>query len=413
MMDSLLGSSPVTEVIPQEAPPVDPDAPDLTEEPSPNEVEETEELAENEVPPADDDEEDEDLASIKDGKKYRVNSTKMKRLLEASKMVKAVQEHFEPTPEALLEHYGAATSYKNMTTDFRSADPTNITEFMNHWSGESPEGFAVLAQNLPAFLANKGMTGPLQNIERQVLGVAVQRAYNEVAQIAAIPEKDRSAAEKAQLYRAQALDYALNKTYKKDTEIQQMASRPRGPQIDQERQRFEQQQKNFHDSRWADFDQQYITGAKESALNGAIDAAFKPVEGKYSEKMLNSLKNSARRDVEDAISKRSEWKRNQDIEIQDIQREFRQALKTNSKTNLATRIEPLVGDYRIVINRLVPGIVKGLTGAATKAVVDESNANHDRLARGARQTAPSAGGTTAPRKVQGENYKQALDRVFG
>lgn len=413
MMDSLLsGPSAVTEVIPQEAPPLDPDAP--TEAP-PSEIPDDEPVPadDSEVPPAEDDEEDEDVAAIKDGKKYRVNSTKMKRLLEASKMVKAVQEHFEPTPEALLEHYGAATSYKNMTADFRTADPANIAEFMNHWAQESPDGFATLAQNLPAYLAQKGMAAPLKSIEAQVQNALVQRAYNEVAQIAATPEKDRSAADRAKLYRAQTLDYSLNGSYKKDSEIQQMAVRPRAPQVDQREQRLNQQEKSFIDSRWNDFDKQYITGAKDNALNAALDEAFKPVEGKYSEKVLKSLKASARQEVADAINKRSEWKRNQDIETSDIQREFRQALKNGSKTNLATRIEPLVGEYSQFVRRLIPNIVRELTPGATRAVVEDSQANHERLSRGARQTAPSTGGTTAPRKVQGDSYKSALDRVFG
>lgn len=413
MMDDLLGSIPETPApkAAAEAPPADPDTPEVTEPPSA--VDEAEELAENEVPPADDDEEDEDLAAIKDGKKYRVNSTKMKRLLEASKMVKAVQEHFEPTPEALLEHYGAATSYKNMTADFKTADPTNITEFMRHWAGESPEGFATLAQSLPAFLARGGLTAPLKAIESQVQNALIQRGYQEILPILSIPAAQRTQEQKDAILAAQNRDYYLTRSYKKEQELAAMAQRPRVPQVDQREQRLNQQENNFLNARWNDFDQQYITGAKETALSTAIDEAFKPVEGKYSERVLKSLKATARADVESAINKRSEWKRNQDIEISDIQREFRQALKTNSKTNLASRIDPLVSEYRQFIGRVVPGVVKNLTPGATRAVVQDSEAEHERLARGARQTAPSVNGTPAPRAVKGENYKQALDRVFG
>ena len=159
MMDSILAGpvSETTEVIPQEAPPEDPDAP--AEQTSPeSEVPEDEEPGDD-VPAAEDDEEDEDLDSIKDGKKYRVNPTKMRRLLEASKIVKAAQEHFEPTPEAILDHYQRATAWNHMTTDFKTGDPANVRAFMEHWAGESPEGFATLAQNLPAFLRQGGEIG--------------------------------------------------------------------------------------------------------------------------------------------------------------------------------------------------------------------------------------------------------------
>lgn len=412
MMDDLLaGPIEPTQVIEQEAPPIDPDNPEP--EAATSEIPEDEPLdEETEVPPAEDDEEDESLESIKDGKKYRVNSTKMKRLLEASKIVKAASEHFDPTPEAIESHYKDATVLRHMAADFKTADPQSMNDFLHHWSLESPEALAAMAQAVPAFLARNGMNSPLRAIETQVQNALVSRAYSEVAQIAATPAAERSKSDAAKLYRAQTLDYAVNGSYKKDAEIQQMAQQPQRPQIDQREQRLNQQEKNLHDTHWNNFDTNYVTGPRESILTTALDEAFKPFDGKYSDKVLKSLKASARTDVQEAISKRAEWKRNQDIELSDIQREFRQALKTNKRTDLEPRITAVNSEYRNFISRQIPGVVKALTPGATKAVVADSQATHDRLARGARQTAPGAGGTAAPRSIKGQNYKEALDRVF-
>lgn len=417
MMDSILSGPTVTEVIPQDAPPIDPDAPDET---ATSEIPDDEPLPddESEVAPAEDDEEDEELDSIKDGKKYRVNATKMKRLLAASKLMKAASEHFEPTPEAVLEHYQAATNLSHMTRDFRSGDPDSISAFMDHWSGESPDGFATLAQNLPAFLAKKGMEAPLRAIETQVQNAIVSRAYSEAATAAAIPEQDRSVADKRKIFFAQELDHALRglsggeAKYKGEAEIAQLKNRPRAPQVDQREQRLNQQEKNLHDTHWNGFDTQYVSGPRETSLVSLIDEAFKPFEGKYGEKLLKALKATAKTDVQAEIDGRPEWKRNQELELSDIQREFRQALKTQKRTDLEPRIERVNSEYRNFIARKVPAVVKALTNTATKSVVDESQATHDRLARSARNTAPSAGGTAAPRAVKGQSYKDALDRVF-
>jgi hypothetical protein len=232
-------------------------------------------------------------------------------------------------------------------------------------------------------------------------------------------DKARQTGDPNDLYRAQALDFSINGKYHEslDKIPQRQQAQPQD-RIQQERQQLEQQRNEFATQRWQEFDTAVISGAKEAALNGAVDSAFKQFESVFagSPGLLSAAKREATAQVQKELEKQFEWNRNQTVEEKDIQRDFLKAIRSGQKTNLEPRAAALVDAYKARVSRALPGIVKSLIGERTQTVMQQSAQTHQRLAAGAQKASPGAGGKAVPRDIfPSQNWKtpgEGLDALL-
>lgn len=340
-------------------------------------------------------------------KRYHVKPERMKGFVQAKNFMRAVEEYV-PTVEAAKELHANASDFRAMQIEFQSGEPEAVGKFLDFW-GSSPEGLNALTTELPAYLAKAGNNQALQALEQRISGALVSRAYSKAAQTG----------DAGDLYRAQSMDFAHNGKYRFKT-VDEIPKRQPQQDAQTELQRREQeinrQHETFVNARWADFDKQALTGAKDTALDSEIEKAFAPVKASYPPAVLSALKREAKAGVEDALKKTFEWSRNHDLEARDIQRDFTRALKANKPTNVEPRATALVNDYKSRAARVLPSIVKPLIADATKSVVERSTATHQKLAAGAQKTAPGGGGKPAPRSIvpvkQGQSVHDRLDDIF-
>lgn len=409
MMDGLLDApSPEPQSAPE--PPAEPESV-VEETPAPEE-----EAPVEEVLPADEDgETDEEFVDDAGRKRYHVAPERMKAFVNAKNYFRAVED-FAPTIEAAKANYEGASDFRALQGEFASAEPQAIGKFMDYWQQGAPEAFGAMAQSLPVYLANRAAQNDpvalqaLNNIENQVHQATIGRLY----------DKAQSTKDPKDLYAAQSIDFAINGRYHAALDkIPQRAQSAPQDQMRQREQAHERSVSQFAQQRWQEFDANYLTGARESSLTAAVDTLFKVAESSpaFTKPMLAAAKREAIAQAKDALAKQFEWNRNQQVETSDIQRDLVKAIRTGSTTNLEPRAAALVQEYKARINRILPGIVKPLIGDATKGVMQQSAAAHERAATGAKKIAPGAGGKPAPRNViPVPNWKTAsegLDALLG
>ena len=285
---------------------------------------------------------------------------------------------------------------------------------MDYWQKGSPEAFGSMAQRLPAYLASQASNNPmaaqaLGQIEAQVHRVTINRAY----------DKARETGDRDDFLSAQALDYAINGRYIETMEKIPSRQRQFDPQSEmrQREQQIDQRETQFANQRWQEFDRNYISGARDTVLTSAVDAAFRGAEQAFPAGILKAAKREAIAQINESIEKNFEFNRNQKVETSDIQRDLVRAIRSGQTTNLEPRAARLVEEFKARVTRILPGIVKPLIGDATKGVVQQSQATHNRLATGAQKTAPGAGGKPTPRDIFPKpNWKSAsegLDALLG
>ncbi len=414
MMDSLLDTPSISSVpeTKQAAPepPVQRTA-EVAEQP---EVQEEQVEDQIEDPNDEDFDPDEEFVDQEGRKRYHVKPPRMAKLVAANKAWSQVAE-FAPTVDAAREHYQAASDFRALQSDFASGEPEGVQNFMGYWSQGAPEAFQAMATQLPNYLAtlasrgDQGSVQALRAIEGQVHRATIATAYDKAAQT-----KDPK-----DFYAAQALDFAINGKYIETADKIPVRQQQQPDRTQQERQRFDQERTRFENQRWQEFDTNAITGAKETSLKSAVEAAFKPFEGAFqgTPGLMAAAKREATAKVQEEITKQFEWNRNQTVEQKDIQRDFLKAIRTGEKTNLSQRAEQLVNEYKARVSRVLPGIVKSLIGEQTKTVMQQSAKTHENLARGANKTSPGSGGKAVPRDIfPTQNWKtpgEGLDALLG
>lgn len=349
---------------------------------------------------------------------YKMSAAHMERLTAAKDFLAKVQE-FAPTPEAAQEHFQRASDFHAMESDFASADPANVTEFLNYWNGQSPEAMGVLAQQLPAFLEKTGQAGVLRAIEGQVYGATVNRLYS-AAQNAVQQHGEGSQAAKQALYKAQALDYALNGTHKSLDALPKVDPNARIQQTQQQRDAaITQREEKFINDQWSTWDRQYVSGAKETALTGALDKVFNDprIKDAYGPAILKSIRQTATNEIQQKLAADLEWNRNHGIEQKNIQRDFVNSMRKNERTDYQPRIQAHVSDYASRVTRILPSVLRPLIQGATKNAVEANGALHQRLAAGAARSAPNGGGQPARRSIapvpaNWKNAREGLDALL-
>lgn len=331
---------------------------------------------------------------------YKMSEAHMQRLTAAKDFLAKVQE-FAPTPEAAQEHFQRASDFHAMESDFASADPANVGEFLNYWNQQSPEAMGVMAQQLPAFLEKTGNHQVLRAIEGQVYGATVNRLYTQ-AQQAVQQFGEGSAAAKQALYKAQALDYAINGKHKGLDALPKVDPNARTQQTQQQReQAINKRETDFINNQWQSWDKAYVSGAKETALTGALDKILNDprIKDAYTPGILNSIRQTATNEIQQKLAADLEWNRNHSIEQRNIQRDFLSSMRKNERTDFQPRIQAHVGDYANRISRVLPSVLKPLIQGATKNAVDANGALHQRLAAGAARSAPNGSGVPARRSI--------------
>jgi hypothetical protein len=359
--------------------------------------------------------------------RYRVSKGRMERFQQARQFQEAVSEYV-PSVEAAKELYEAASDFSTMMLDFRNPynqvgtrqDGTPIAAvdaFMDHWNETSPEGMAEMATRMLPYMAQKNPS-VVARVEGQVTQVLVNRAYRAAQSI----EMQAPGSEQAKnaLFWAQNLDASINHDkpgfkYKTFEEL----PRPQQPQ-QTELQRREQIQRQreltFENSQWQAFSQQNLEGAKTTALESAVDNALKIVKDKFTPKILGSMRSSILAEAQQALKQNFEWNRNHTLEEQDIQREFRQALRTNQRSELGQRVSNHVAEYANRVARVVPNIARAWIQDQTGQVIDQNRQLHARAATAARQTLPSGNGRPAVNRAANGKFtsiEQGLDAILG
>ncbi len=411
ILDSAVDTAPDT----SDAPAPEADAPETPVEQAP--------ASDDEPLIGDDDDLEEPEEVEQDGRQaYKMSKGRMDRFQAAHKFQQAVSEIGLDSVESAQQLYQAASDAQAMEMDFRNplaqvqmpdgSQTTAINAFLDHWHGTSPDGMAALATNILPFMAQKAPQ-VVRQIEGQVSTVLVSRAYNQAQAVES--QQPGSDAAKAALYKAQSLDYALNGKHK--TLDQLPKQNPQNQQmsdLQRREQDLNRREKMTLDNQWNQFDAAQVSGAKTKALDEAVDGALKIVQGKFSPKVLGSMRNSILNEAQQALKSQFEWNRNHGLEEQDIQREFRQALKTGQRTNVEPRVQALVQDYKARLSRIVPSIARGYIQDATTQAVASNRQTHDR-ARASQQTAPSGNGRAPNRGAQGKftSVEQGLDAIFG
>lgn len=406
-----------------DAPSTQQSAPEIPQQQTPEPEPETKYQAEDATEPVeaeaadetivDEDGQDEQFTDDAGRKYYNVKPDRMRGFVTAKNFVKAIEE-FAPTVDDAKAHYEGASDFRAMQSMFDSAEPESLNQFMGYWHKGSPEAFGAMAQRLPAFLASQAGSNPmaaqaLNQIEAQVHRVTINRAY----------DRARETGDRDDFLSAQALDYAINGRYIEAMDKIPSRQRQFDPQAEmrQREHQIDQRETHFANQRWQEFDKNYISGAKDSAITSAVDAAFKVAESAYPAGILKAAKREAIAQIQESIEKNFEFNRNQKVETSDIQRDLVRAIRSGQTTNLEPRAARLVEEFKARVNRILPGIVKPLIGDATKGVMQQSQTTHNRLATGAAKTAPGAGGKPTPRDIFPKpNWKSAgegLDALLG
>jgi hypothetical protein len=378
--------------------------------------------AEGEEPQVGEDEEPEQVEQ--DGRNaYRMSKGRMERFTNAAKFQEAISDFGISSVQAAQELYEAASDANTMALDFKNpfaqvegpngAKVAAIDAFMDHWHGTSPDGMAALATRMLPYL-NERMPQVVRHIEGQVMTVQVNRAYSAAQQ--AESQAPGSEQAKAALFKAQSLDYAINGRHKALADLPKLnPQQGQLSEIQRREQALQQNVQRYEDGQWKSFSAHNIDGAKQAALDSAVDNALKIVKDKFSPKVLGSMRNSILSEAQQALKKNFDWDRNHALEAQDIQREFRQALRTDQRTQIEPRVKAHVADYQARLSRIIPAIAKSYIQDATNQAVAANRQTHERAASASRQVSPSGSGRPAGRSPGGKftSIEAGLDAVLG
>jgi hypothetical protein len=413
MMDSLLDSP--SESSTPEPKQAAPEPPAVKAEPVAEPV--AEEVEQEAAPePNYEDEVDQEEVIDQEGRKYyNVKPQKMAKFVAANKAWTQISE-FAPTVEDARAHYESSSDFRALQSDFASGEPEGVQNFMGYWSKGAPEAFQTMATQMLPYLAKLAGSGDpgfqkvISAIESQVHRATITSAY----------DKARQTGDPKDLYAAQAIDFAINGKFVESVDKIPVRQTRQIDHTQQREQQLNQRETEFANRHWQEFDSTAISGAKESALTSSVEAAFRPFESVFagSPRLLAAAKRDAIAEVQKEIAgKHFEWKRNQELETNDIKRDLIRSVKAGQKTDLGPRAAALVQDYRNKVSNTLPRIVKELIGEQTRSVVQQSAKTHESLARGAGKTSPGAGGKAVPRDIfPTPNWKstsEGLDALLG
>lgn len=352
---------------------------------------------------------------------YKMSPERMNRFVAAKKIADGISE-FAPSVEAAREHYQRANDFSTMESDFRNPmEPVKLTgpdgqerevpaarAWLEHWAGVSPEGVGAVAEMLPQFLAESGNTAALAKVESTVLGATVSGMYRKAAQ----------SGDPDDLTRAQNLDFALNGKFREN--VDQFRQRePQQNNLQQREQQLQQRENNIVQRQWTQFDQQHVSGAKQQALDVALNQIFDKAEvkGAFSAPLLNALRSQVATSIQQKLASDTEWSRNHQIRQRDIQTAYTQAVRSNKQTNLTPHAKALVDDYSARIRRELIAVAKPLFQDATRNTVNANQATHKRLAAGAGKSAPSGSGGPVRRSIapvpQGRTSMDLINEALG
>lgn len=351
--------------------------------------------------------EDADPEKFEDSDDYRVSPNRWKKHVAARKFATEVQQ-FAPSVEAAREHFERASDFRHMESDFRGADPANITAWMNHWGSQSPEAMGQVGSQILPWLANSGNPAAhaaIGQVESQVTRAMTSRLYDAA----------RASGNPDDLLKAQNTDFYLNGSFKTAEQLKVQPQQRHQPQQSSDSAQLDR----LISTQWQQLNQQQIIGAKESAMTGKLDSIFNrpDIKAGYTPQVLDALRSKIATEAEAKLATDVEWKRNHDIELRDIQREFTQAMRTGKPTNLQSRIDALKTDYAARLGRIIPQLAKPMLDRETKRVVSESDQRNRRLAAGAAKSQPAGGGRPTPRSlVDAKQYgsrEELLNDVLG
>jgi hypothetical protein len=340
--------------------------------------------------------EDEDIEPQIDpnAKEVTLRKGRWDNVYQGHKFAKAVQE-FAPTVEAARAHYEAATDLRRMVSDFQSADPRNIDNFIGYLGQQSPEGITTLADRLPEYL-KASAPEVYEGMQSKILSEIVENNYAAAAQ-----SKDPQ-----DLYMAQIFEYSQTRKYRQAGELK--APDPlaeREAKIAQQEQQLEHRQKQEQQAvvkQWTDGTYASI----KTNIDAETDAVLGPAKASFTAPVLAMLKNQIRQEVVNRIAADPEFSANFNID-------FKKAMYTARNDQARQQLSDL---YLSRVRPIIKAVAKPLVTSATKTVVDQNQQVHARAQQSQAKTA-AGGGRPVPRTANpavrpGMSLSEQLDAVF-
>lgn len=355
----------------------------------------TEELTEEQPETAlEDFDEDAEPPLDADGKNVTVRSARMKELYANHKAFKQISD-FAPTVEAARAHYETATDMRRMAADFQSADPASIDSFIGFWGQQSPQGINTLADRLPQYLQS---TAPqvYEGLQSKILGDIVEGNYVSAAQ----------SGDPNDLYRAQMFEWTQTGKWRDAANVKApdpLAEREaKVAQAEQAQQQRQQQEQAAVVKQWTDGTYSHIRTSIDKETDSVLGEAAK----KFEAPILQMLKNQIRAEVTERIKADPEFSTNYNID-------FMKAVKSQRNDQTRQQLSDL---YLSRVRPIIKAVAKPLVSSATKTVVDQNKAVHDRAQQSQAKTA-TGGGRPVPRSATpaarpGATLSDQIDAIF-
>lgn len=325
--------------------------------------------------------------AVRDGKQIRIDAQRFdKAIYPAYKYAQEVQQ-FAPTVQDAQVQYQRASDLRHMHSDFTSADPAQVDEFLKYWESQSPAGFATMTQ--------RALERAPQAVREQLASQSLQTTADSLYEMAA------QSGDPQDLYKAQMFEWSHSGQFRFSSTDQLPKVDPlakRQKELDARENTIRQQESQRGEQAWSGWKNQ-TDQAIGSGLNQQIDTLLKEVAPRFKETpdLWNAVRQQIRTQVISKVEADSEWMRNFNLD-------YRRSRGTMSPGDR----QALVQGYLSRANPVLSSIAKPLISQATRVLVQKNQEAHDRLANGQFKRGGAASGAPTRQSLTPQNDRQSL-----
>lgn len=299
-----------------------------------------------------------------DGKQIRIDVPRFNNIYRDYKFAQEVR-NIVPDLQTAQQLYGRATDFRHMHADFASG---NADRFLDYWQKESPDGFSAMAGRM--------LERAPEAVRQQFADQAVKSHFD------ALYAKAAETGDAQDLYKARMAEYWATGDYRKDNAARPdpLAARERSLAEretrlkNQESQRAEQTRTNWSNQTYS---------AISTSLMEKVDQVLAPIKDRFTNApdLFNALRDSIKRQAIQGVEADQEWRRNFNLDFQAAQRTMSPGDR-----------QALIQQYIARVDRILTGKAAPLIRQASASLVQQNQADHQRLAAGSARRGAAAPG---------------------
>lgn len=315
-----------------------------------------------------------------DEKTYFYRAAKAQRLMAAHDFKQRIDEVIPgATVDDVKSHYERSVAAQQMLDDFQGGDPDAFNRWMDFHVGQNanPTSVALLAEGVLSRLP-QSYPQIYQRMETQVLQSRIEGMYRKAVE----------SGNEELLHLAQHLDMNVNGRYRKQEEVAQ-----RSNPLDEQRQQFEQERKQFFAERQREAQaraNQFVQETDrmaEQAINEEIEAALAPVAGAFKDKPQWRFMT---RELQDKVTEARKANPTWDRQYQSLRQRVLQQPSDEARRQA-------VDQLRTFARRAIAQNRKAVIDSVTQGVLQASSSATQKTKAAVAQREPAGGGTPVNR----------------